>query len=454
MTESPSPLSEVVTDRRQLVEYIESGCKPREQWRIGTEHEKFVFRLSDHRPVAHEGPDGIGAFLEGLTRFEWQPVHEHGRVIALARNGASVTLEPAGQLELSGAPLENLHQSCREVNTHLREVREVARELGVGLIGLGFHPTATREEMPWMPKARYEIMHRYMPTRGNLGLDMMTRSCGVQVNLDFASEVDMVRKFRVSLALQPMATALFANSPFTEGRPNGFLSYRAHVWTDTDPDRCGTPAFVFEDGMGFERYVEYALDVPMYFVVRGGELVDCAGQSFRDFLAGRLPALPGEQPTLKDWEDHLTTLFPEVRIKRFMEQRGADSGPWGRLCALPALWVGLLYDDAALDAAEQLVRDWTAGEIAALQQDAARYGLEATIRGQSLQAIARKAVAIARGGLARRACLDGAGEDETIFLDELEEIADTGITPAERLLADYEKRWGQSVEPVFEEYCY
>lgn len=454
MIESPSPLSEVVTDRRQLVEYIESGCKPREQWRIGTEHEKFVFRLSDHRPVAYEDPDGIGAFLERLTRFEWQPVHEHARVIALARDGASVTLEPAGQLELSGAPLENLHQSCREVNTHLREVREVARELGVGLIGLGFHPTATREEMPWMPKTRYEIMHRYMPTRGNLGLDMMTRSCGVQVNLDFASEADMVRKFRVSLALQPMATALFANSPFTEGRPNGFLSYRAHVWTDTDRDRCGTPAFVFEDGMGFERYTEYALDVPMYFVVRGGELVDCAGQSFRDFLAGRLPALPGEQPTLKDWEDHLTTLFPEVRIKRFMEQRGADSGPWGRLCALPALWVGLLYDDTALDAAEQLVRDWTAVEIAALQQDAARYGLEATIRGQSLQAIAREAVAIARGGLARRACLDGGGDDETVFLDELEEIADTGITPAERLLAAYEQRWGQSVEPVFEEYCY
>ncbi|MDZ7828359.1 MAG: glutamate--cysteine ligase [Halofilum sp. (in: g-proteobacteria)] len=454
MADTVAPFAEVVTEQRQLVEYLASGCKPPDQWRIGTEHEKFVFRLSDHAPVPHEGDRGIEAFLKGLTRYGWQPVEEGGRVIALARDGASVTLEPAGQLELSGAPLENLHQSCREVNAHLREVREVARELDVGLIGLGFHPTAARDEMPWMPKSRYEIMHRYMPTRGNLGLDMMTRSCGVQVNLDFASEADMIRKFRVSLALQPIATALFANSPFTEGRPNGFLSYRAHVWTDTDPDRCGTPAFVFDEGMGFERYTEYALDVPMYFVVRDNRMVDCSGQSFRDFLAGRLPALPGEQPTLKDWEDHLTTLFPEVRIKRFMEQRGTDSGPWGRLCALPAFWVGLLYDDAALDAAEQLTAEWSARAIAGLQQEAARHGLAARIDGRSLQDIAREAVSIARQGLAHRNIRDGGGRDETHFLDELGEIAETGITPAERMLEQYENEWGQSVDPVFEQYAY
>jgi len=454
MDDTAAPLSEVVTEHRQLVEYIASGCKPREQWRIGTEHEKFVFRLADHRPVPHEGEQGIEAFLKGLTRFGWEPVEERGRVIALARDGASVTLEPAGQLELSGAPLENLHQSCHEVNTHLREVREVARELGVGLIGLGFHPTAARDEMPWMPKSRYEIMHRYMPTRGDLGLDMMTRSCGVQVNLDFASEADMVRKFRVSLALQPVATALFANSPFTEGRPNGFQSYRAHVWTDTDPDRCGTPAFVFDDGMGFERYTEYALDVPMYFVVRNNKMIDCSGQSFRDFLAGRLPALPGEQPTLKDWEDHLTTLFPEVRIKRFMEQRGADSGPWGRLCALPALWVGLLYDDVALDAAEQLIRDWPAAAIAGLQQRAARHGLAAEVDGRTLRDVAVETVGIAHHGLARRNIRDGDGRDETLFLEELAEIAESGRTPADQLLDRYENEWGRSVDPVFEVYCY
>ena len=454
MAES-SPLAEqVVTQRRQLVEYLEQGCKPREQWRIGTEHEKFVFRLADHRPVPYEGEDGIGAFLQGLTAYGWTPVHEHGQPIALRRDGAAVTLEPAGQLELSGAPLVDLHESCEEVNQHLAEVREVAGQLGVGLIGLGFHPTARLDEMPWMPKARYDIMHRYMPQVGTLGLDMMTRSCGVQVNLDFASEADMVRKFRVSLALQPIATALCANSPFIEGRPNGMQSYRAHVWTDTDDARCGIPGFVFDDGMGFDRYTEYALDVPMYFVVRNGELIDCAGQSFRDFLAGRLPALPGEQPTLADWEDHLTTLFPEVRIKRFMEQRGADAGPWRRLCALPALWVGLLYDDAALDAAEQLTRDWTAAEIDTLRRDTARAGLDAEFRGRRVQAIARDVLGIARGGLERRACHDGRGRDESRFLDDLDMIAATGVTPAQQLLRDYEERWGGDIHPLFREYCY
>ena len=451
----PSPLAEhVVTEHRQLVEYLESGCKPREQWRIGTEHEKFVFRRADRRPVPHGGDDGIEAFLQGLSAFGWTPVQEHGKTVALKRDGAAVTLEPAGQLELSGAPLDDLHESCREVNTHLREVREVSTKLGVGLIGLGFHPTATRDEMPWMPKARYDIMHRYMPRVGSLGLDMMTRSCGVQVNLDFASETDMIRKYRVSLALQPIATALFANSPFTDGRPNGFLSYRAHVWSDTDPDRCGVPGFVFDEGMGFERYTEYALDVPMYFIVRDGELIDCSGQSFRDFLAGRLPALPGQQPTLADWEDHLTTLFPEVRIKRFMEQRGADSGPWRRLCALPALWVGLLYDDAALDAAEQLVRDWRAPEIDRLQRDVARAGLDATFRGRRVQAIARDVLAIARGGLERRDCRDADGRDESRFLEAPEAIAASGITPAQQLLRDYEGRWNASLDPLFDEYCY
>ncbi len=451
----PSPLSsQVVEDKRDLIAYLESGCKPPEDWRIGTEHEKFVFRISDRAPVPYDGPDGIRAFLEGLTRFGWAPVYEHGNPIALKRGDAAITLEPAGQLELSGEPLVDLHDSCEEVNTHLREVRTVAQELGVGLIGLGFHPTATRAEMPWMPKQRYQIMGRYMPTRGDLGLDMMTRSCGVQVNLDFASEADMVRKYRVSLALQPIATALFANSPFLEGRPNGRLSYRAHVWSDTDPDRCGIPGFVFDEGMGFERYTDYALDVPMYFIVRDGELIDCAGQSFRDFLAGRLPARPGERPTLADWEDHLTTLFPEVRIKRFMEQRGADAGPWRRLCALPALWVGLLYDDTALAAAEGLIRGWTATEIAELQQSAARYGLAARHRGHGLADWADQVLEIAHAGLSRRDRRDGQGRDESRFLHDLEWIAERGTTPAEQLLAEYEHRWGQRVDPVFDEHCY
>lgn len=454
MANSSTPMSTVVTDKRQLVEYLEAGCKPREQWHIGTEHEKFVFHWDDFRPAAYDEPGGIRALLEAMTRHGWQPVLENGQPIALKREGASITLEPAGQVELSGEQLENIHQSCREVNTHLAEVREVSEELGVGLLGVGFHPTATREEMPWMPKERYGIMRRYMPTVGNLGLDMMTRTCGVQVSLDFASEADMVRKLRVSLALQPIATALFANSPFVDGKPSGYLSHRAHIWTDTDPDRCGLPRYVFEEGMGFERHVEHALDVPMYFIIRDGHMIDVAGQSFRDFLAGRLPGRPGERPTLADWEDHLTTLFPEVRLKRYIEQRGTDAGPWRRLCALPALWTGLLYGDSALDGAEQLIANWQPEDMTGLLDAVTRDGLKARFAGRSVQDIALDVLGLAREGLASRARLDGRGRDETHFLDDLWEIAESGVTPAEQLLEAYHGRWGESLEYLFRENCY
>lgn len=447
-------MTDVVSDKEQLVAYLEGGCKPREHWHIGTEHEKFVFHWSDYRPASFAESGGIRDLLSGMTRYGWTPVLENGEPIALRRDGASITLEPAGQLELSGEQLDDIHQSCREVNSHLAEVREIAEEIGVGLLGVGFHPTATRAQMPWMPKERYGIMGRYMPRVGSLGLDMMTRTCGVQVSLDFASEADMVRKLRVSLALQPIATALFANSPFADGKPSGYLSHRAHIWTDTDPDRCGLPAYVFADGMGFERHVDHALDVPMYFVVRDGHMIDVAGQSFRDFLAGKLPGLPGEKPTLADWEDHLTTLFPEVRLKRYIEQRGTDAGPWRRLCALPALWTGILYDDTALDAAEQICADWSPAEIATLLDDVTRVGLQARMRGRRVQDIAREVVTVASDGLTRRARLDGKGRDESHFLDDLHEIAESGITPAERLLAAYHERWHGSLEPLFRENCY
>src|SRR5690606_16169634 len=311
--------------------------KPRERWRIGTEHEKFVFRRRDLRRADYES--GIRPLLEGLTRFGWTPVLENGNPIALCQGEASISLEPGGQLELSGAPLETIHQTCAEVGQHLKQVREVTEELGLGMLGMGFDPKWRRDDVPWMPKGRYRIMREYMPKRGKLGLDMMLRTCTVQVNLDFSDEADMVRKFRASLALQPIATALFAASPFVEGKPTSFQSWRSHVWTDTDPDRCGMLPFVFEEGFGFERYVDWMLDVPMYFVYRDGRYIDASGQSFRDFMEGRLPALPGERPQMGDWTDHLTTAFPEVRLKRYLEMRGADGGPWDRLCALPAFWV-------------------------------------------------------------------------------------------------------------------
>jgi glutamate--cysteine ligase len=444
-----------ITDKRQLVEYHERGSKPPEAWRIGTEHEKFVFRRADLKRVPYEGPDGIGALLRGMTRFGWEPVLEKGNVIALSNDSrCSITLEPGGQFELSGAPLETVHQTCEEVHEHLRQVREVCDELGLGMIGLGFDPLSRRDEVPFMPKGRYRIMREYMPKKGRLGLDMMLRTCTVQTNLDYRSEADMVRKFRASLALQPVAVALFANSPFVEGKPSGYLSYRSLVWTDTDSDRCGTLPFVFEDGFGFERYVDYLLDVPMYFVYRDGTYIDASGQSFRDFMAGRLPAFPGEVPLIGDWVDHMTTAFPEVRLKSYLEMRGADGGPWRRLCALPALWVGLLYDDDALDAACDLVDDWTEEEREAMRRDVPLLGLETPHRSRKLRDIALEILEISREGLHRRARRDQCGEDETHYLDALFAIAGGGRTPAEELIEDFHTRWGGRIEPIFTERAY
>jgi len=444
-----------ITDKRQLVEHLAAGCKPASQWRIGTEHEKFVFRLGDHKPAPYDGDDGIRALLEGLQRFGWAPVRDAGNLVGLSDGkGGAISLEPGGQFELSGAPLETLHQTCDEVNEHLKQVRAVASELGLGVLGLGFHPTARREDIPWMPKGRYQVMRSYMPKKGKLGLDMMLRTCTVQVNLDFESEADMVRKMRMSLALQPVAAALFANSPFVEGKPSGYLSYRSHVWSDVDPDRTGLLPFVFEEGFGFERYVDYMLDVPMYFVYREGRYIDASGQSFRDFLKGRLPALPGELPSMSDWEDHLTTVFPEVRLKRYMEMRGADGGRWRRLCALPALWTGLFYDRAALDAASALVADWTEEERQALRRAVPRLALKASFRGGTVREVAVRMVGIARDGLRRRRRLDSSGQDETHFLTTLAEIAETGRTTADRLLEDYATRWQQQIDPIFAQEAY
>ncbi len=452
---SPSHVADTpITDRRQLVEVLASGEKPSAQWRIGTEHEKFGFRLDDLRPPTFDGAQGIEALLTGLTRFGWEPVQENGRTIALLRDNASVTLEPAGQLELSGAALENIHQTCVETGTHLGEVAEVAGELRLGFLGMGFQPKWARADMPWMPKGRYKIMRSYMPKVGQLGLDMMTRTCTVQVNLDYATEADMVKKFRVSLALQPIATALFADSPFTEGKPNGYLSYRSHIWTDTDADRTGMLDFVFEDGFGYERYVDYLLDVPMYFSYRDGVYHDASGQSFRDFMQGRLPVLPGALPTLRDWSDHMTTAFPEVRLKKYLEMRGADAGPWARLCALPAFWVGLLYDDAALDAAWDLVKDFSLAERHALRDGVPRHALKLPFRGGTVRDLAARALEISVAGLRRRARRNADGQDESGFLDVLGEIVDSGLTPAERKLELFHGRWQGNVDPVFAEFAY
>ena len=446
----------VLAGFQDLVAHFEKGVKPDSTtWRIGTEHEKFAFYKDTLEPVPYEGERGIGALLDGLSdTYNWTRVREAGNTIALKQGLASITLEPGGQFELSGAPLEHLHQTCSETGEHLTQLRDVAGKLGIAFLGLGFSPIWSLEGTPIMPKGRYKIMRDYMAKVGRLGRQMMFRSCTVQTNLDFASEADMVKKFRVGLALQPIATALFANSPFAEGRLNGFLSYRGHVWTDTDPDRTGMLPFVFESGMGFERYAAYALDVPMYFVYRDGKYIDCSGQSFRAFMEGKLPALPGERPTEKDWEDHLTTIFPEVRLKTYLEMRGADAGPWSRLCALPAFWAGIYYCDAALEAAWSLVKSWTAEDRESLRRAVPVLGLRAPIRGASAREIAQAALAISRQGLKSRARLDSSGMDETHFLTELDDIATTGVTAAERLIERYNAEWGRDVRRAFEACAY
>nr|GME17432.1 glutamate--cysteine ligase, chloroplastic [Ipomoea batatas] len=445
------PTEDVVTaaeplTKEDLVGYLASGCKTKEKWRIGTEHEKFGFEFETLRPMKYEQ---IAELLNGISeRFDWDKIMEGDKIIGLKQGKQSISLEPGGQFELSGAPLETLHQTCAEVNSHLYQVKAVAEEMGIGFLGIGFQPEWGLKDIPIMPKGRYEIMRNYMPKVGSLGHDMMFRTCTVQVNLDFSSEADMINKFRAGLSLQPIATALFANSPFTEGKPNGYLSMRSHIWTDTDRNRTGMLPFVFDDSFGFEQYVDYALDVPMYFVYRKKKYIDCTGMSFRDFMAGKLPPIPGEYPTLNDWENHLTTIFPEVRLKRYLEMRGADGGPWRRLCALPAFWVGLLYDDISLQSILDMTADWTMGEREMLRNKVPKSGLNTPFRDGLLKHVAQDVLHLAKGGLERR------GYKETGFLNAVAEVVNTGVTPAEKLLELYHGNWGQNVDPVFEELLY
>ena len=444
-----------IETRDDLVRHLSDGCKPKSEWRIGTEHEKFVYDLKTHKPLDYATKPGIRQLLDGMRQFGWEPVLEGENIIGLTQNGASLSLEPGGQFELSGAPLKSVHETCAEVNLHQEQTRTVAEAIGAGVIGIGFAPTWSMQDTHQMPKGRYQIMRRYMPKVGGYGLDMMFRTCTVQVNLDFASEADMVKKMRVGLALQPIATALLANSPFREGKPNGFLSYRSQIWTDVDNARAGMLPWAFESGMSFERYVDYALDVPMYFVFREGEYVDAAGQSFRDFLEGKLPALPGEKPTIADWTDHLSTAFPEVRLKSFLEMRGADGGRWGRICALPALWVGLLYSGTALDAAWDRVKHWTIAEREELRHSVPKLALEAPVPGGgTVRELSEEVLEIATSGLRERAEFNPAGDNEGGFLDPLRDVVASGKTFAEKMLDRYHGEWQGDVSHVYEEFSF
>jgi len=447
---NPEPIS----SKLQMIEYLASGSKPKADWRVGTEHEKIGFCTAKKLPLPYDGPCSIKAMLEGLQRFDWEPVLEDGNLIALKRDGASVSLEPGGQLELSGAPLEHIHQTCAEVSRHLREVREVADEIGAGFLSLGFRPDTKLEDVPVMPKGRYKIMRDYMQKVGTMGREMMFRTCTVQANLDFGSEADMVKKFRVSLALQPIATALFANSPFTEGKLNGYKSFRSRIWMDTDADRTGMLPFVFDEGFGFEQYVDYALTVPMYFVYRDGQYLNAAGKDFRKFLTGDLDVVPGQTATMQDFEDHLSTIFPEVRLKKFLEMRGCDTGHWDELCAMPAFWTGVLYDETALDAAWDMVKGWTTEERQTLRDTVPTHGLQTPFRDGTINDLAIQALEISRAGLNARGKMNAHGENETVFLQDLDAKVAAKQSSADRLITKFDREWAGDIMRAYTDCIY
>jgi len=447
----------IIESHSQLVEYLGKGSKPKDLWAIGTEHEKFGYIKANKLPLPYSGPCSIKAILEGLKdTFDWNPIYENHNIIGLEKKGANVSLEPGGQLELSGAPLKTIHETCNEATEHLRQVQAVADQIGAGFIGLGAAPNWTHDMMPVMPKGRYSLMTEYMKEVGTHGTQMMYRTCTIQVNLDYSSESDMVKKFKVALALQPIATALFANSPIFEGQLIAHKSWRSRIWRDLDPSRTGMLPFVFEDGMGFERYVDYALDVPMYFVYRNGKYINALGQSFRDFMKGTLPALPGQLPKLSDWADHLTTIFPEVRLKQFLEMRGADGGTWNKICALPAFWVGLLYSQSSLDAAWDLCKKWTVEERENLRVLSSIHGLDGSSDKISLRDISSKLLLISQNGLNERNNLSNNKfpSNEIHFLDTLHESLESGITPADELIAKYNNEWNGNTDRIFDEYSY
>ncbi|XP_048320133.2 glutamate--cysteine ligase, chloroplastic-like [Ziziphus jujuba] len=428
--------------KQDLINYFVSGCKPKDQWRIGTEHEKFGFEVETLRPIKY---DQIKELLYGIAeRFGWDPIIDGGNIFALKKGQQCISLEAGGQIEFGGAPVETLHQAFAEIDTHIYQVKEVAKDMGIGFLGIGYNPKWKYEEIPKIPKERYEVMRRFFPKVGTLGNDMLDRTCSIQVNLDYGSEADMIKKLRASLALQPIATALFANSPFTEGKPNGYLSKRSKIWTETDDSRTGLLPFVFDESFGFEKFVDYALDVPMIYVRRKNNHILCDGKTFRDFMEGKLDCLPGEFPTINDWNYHLGTIYTEVRFRRYLEMRGADAGPISFLYALPAFWVGLLYDETSLQNVVDMIADWTQEERQMLRVEVPRTGLKTPFRGGLLREVAEVIVKWAKEGLKRR------GLKESMFLDEIEEIAKTGETRAEKLLKMYHGKWEENVDKVYE----
>tara|TARA_B100001989_G_scaffold50936_1_gene33025 strand:- start:1433 stop:2797 length:1365 start_codon:yes stop_codon:yes gene_type:complete len=450
--------TEKIEDKEQLITWFKTGFKKKSEWMVGTEHEKFAYTFSKNKnkyiPLSYDGKIGIKSFLKELSKFGWEPIFEEKNLIALKKELQSITLEPGGQIELSGAPLKSLHNTCKETNEHLELVKDIGKKLDILLVGLGVRPNESFSEVPFMPKARYQIMRNYMPKKGKRGLEMMHSTCTVQANLDFDSEQDMINKIKLAVKIQPVVTALFANSPFYEGSYNGYESLRSHIWTDTDPDRCGVLKVALKEDFGFSSYVNYALSVPMYFVVRKNKYIDCAGKSFSDFLEGKLDIMPGEKPTIQDWENHLSTIFTDVRLKRIIEVRGADAGNWRRTCALPAFWVGILYGENSIGLAERICDKWTIDDIENLSKRVAKKGLDAEICGEKVLDVAKNLIEISRSGLISRNVKDAIGNNESIYLNVLEEILQKKNSPARELTKSFKQKYNHSMQELLKDIAY
>lgn len=443
-----------ITHKNQLMEHLERGCKPKENWAIGTENEQLIFQTDKLQRAPYEGGQGIGNLIESMQASGWSPIKEDIYTIAAKKDRANITIEPAGQFELSGAPLNDLHKTFQELENYHAELQPCLTRLNLSLFSQGMDPKTSRSQMPWMPKQRYSIMRKYMPTKGNRGLDMMTATTTVQANLDYGSEQDLRKKFRVSMALQPMVSAMFANSPIREGQLNGFKSYRAYIWQDTDPDRCGLLPFAFDENFTFEKYVDYILNVPMYFVYRDGTYHNHAGQSFKDFMNGKLPGMENQLPRMQDFEDHLTTAFPEVRIKQYLEMRGADSGPQEHMEALSAFWTGLLYDPDTLDEVYRLTKDWTFVECQALLEEVPRLATDAPFRGSPLYKTAKIFIDLSIKGLKNRGILNKNGEDESIYLDYLQDLNNEKICPADKLIRVFTQECDGNVDTYLKKFLH
>jgi len=445
-----------VINKNELIGYFFDGVKSKNNLKIGVEHEKFILNKESLKPISYYENNGIKNILEKLTTLGWEPLYDDNKntIIAVKKGKQAITLEPGGQIELSGAPLDNIHETCEETTNHLKELKKLGNEFNFILLGIGVEPNLKLDDFPWMPKQRYKIMRKYMEQVGTLGHHMMKRTCTNQVNIDYSSEEDMINKIRLILNLESIATAIFSNSPFDQGNVSKYRSLRSHFWHHTDPNRTGLLPFVFDKDFNFEKYTDYALNIPMYFIRREHKYINMTQYTFKDYLEGKCTKVNYEA-TLDDWEDHLTTLFPQVRLKHYLEIRSMDACNWDLICSQPAFWIGILYDDEILDKIKQITEDWKGEDRQYLNKRVPEDGLKTEFKKRKLIDFAQEFFELSKKGLSKRNQLSKNGEfDESIHMKDLENNLTDGCSPADCLITKFNTTWEKSVLPIYKELAY